>query len=407
MYKYYKELDNPNEFYIYLKTFEIDKKNIYHIQNFNISNLSLSKEIFDGINFIEKLSSGIKESLVGNISYEKMDIFYSFISHRDEDCCYNDLKNKIDIDIQDLYSLLYCSIDLANYLIDVVPTFEEKLINIITDLKKSLNNIKEKTSIQLPDKKEYKYDFPNAWFITKNGYLYNTGTGHKDGNLVYPFYYTIEPLLKNNKNILNYNYLEEINLILKRGYVTQFEFQNYANYYPQLPTIMTSEVELEREKQRKLVGISYDDYKKIPKDKLPTPERSYQKNIITLIIGYLAAKQDLFNSFVKLNESNNKKNNMEKIMNLTNNYLPDILVRYSGFNKIESQLEKTICTSNLYSIDMFKEYLDNGWTLHIIPGIIYDSYLDSVDVVNFNSYYVEKYLDENINEYKGKILVKK
>lgn len=407
MYEYYKELDNPNEFYIYLKSLKFNIDNIHHIQNFSMSNLTIDDKIFNEINFIEKLSSGIKESLAGDIPYEEMDNFYSFISHRNEDCSLNYLKDKIDINIQDLKALLYNSMSFINYLIGIVPIFEKKLTDIKNDIKNTINEIENKTSIQLPDKNEDKYDFPNAWFITKSGYLYNTGSGHKEANLVYPFHYIVEDLLKNNKKILNYDELEHINLILKRGYVTQSEFQNYSNYISRLPTIITPEVELEKEKLKKIRELSYEEYIKISSEELPTPERSYQKNIITLIVGYLSARQDLFNSFARLNESNDKKNNIEKIMNLTNNYLPDILVRYSGFNKVESQLEKTICTSNLYSIDMFKEYLDNGWTLHIIPGITYDSYLDSVDVVNFNSYYVEKYLDEKINEYKGKILAKK
>ena len=32
------------------------------------------------------------------------------------------------------------------------------------------------------------YSWPDSWFITPNGYLYNTGSGHKQGNLLYPYY---------------------------------------------------------------------------------------------------------------------------------------------------------------------------------------------------------------------------
>ena len=35
----------------------------------------------------------------------------------------------------------------------------------------------------------FEYRWPKSWYITPNGYLYNSGgdTGHKEGNLVYPF----------------------------------------------------------------------------------------------------------------------------------------------------------------------------------------------------------------------------
>ena len=155
--------------------------------------------------------------------------------------------------------------------------------------------------------------------------------------------------------------------------------------------------------------LDVDDYMKIPYNELPDPKRSYQSNIIKLVVGHFAAEHDLYNSFRILNDSNNKSKNISNIESITDCYIADVLVRYSGFHKIESQIDKTICSSNLKSIDLFKDYLDKGWNLQLIPAIIYDRYLDEIIEVDFNSYYVEKYLDKKLNEYngKGKILIKK
>ncbi len=53
---------------------------------------------------------------------------------------------------------------------------------------------------------ELKYKIPNAWYLTKEGFLYNTMgvNGHKESSLVYPF----EEIQCNLKN-----YDKEINKI--------------------------------------------------------------------------------------------------------------------------------------------------------------------------------------------------
>ena len=88
--------------------------------------------------------------------------------------------------------------------------------------------------------------------------------------------------------------------------------------------------------------------------------------------------------------------------------LDDVLVRYCGFHKISSVVDKAITTSSLNAVDDLKLYLDKGWTIDIIPGIVYDRVKDKVEDVNFNSYFVSDILNKSLNEYngKGKILIK-
>ncbi|HPF83464.1 MAG TPA: hypothetical protein PLV83_04805 [Bacilli bacterium] len=125
------------------------------------------------------------------------------------------------------------------------------------------------------------------------------------------------------------------------------------------------------------------------------------------MIGHLSAEDSLYKTFAKLNLSNQKIKNIKRIEELTNSYMPDILVRYSGFHKIESQLDKIITISSINEIDEFRGYIDKGWTLQLIPGIIYNQKEDEIIEMNFNSYYVNKYLEKKEKEYNGKNFNKK
>lgn len=413
MYKYFKELECPDKYGLYIRTPKHLKENKYKIQDHSINELLISKELFDGIEFLDMITTGINNSFsTGYLTSEEYINFYDFLSYRDENYWYVDnMKKQIDLSIYDLDCLLNTYLIFSNYLAVLFPSFKVKIEEIKKDIKNTLKILEVKQNIILSDGgSEEKFMFPNAWFITPSGYLYNTGgkDGHKEGNLIYPFH-VIKQTLYKNKDVINCDTTNQIVNILKRGYVTQSEFTYYANLIGELPTIITPEIELEIEKYQKLLNLSEEEYLKIPYEDFPNPKRSYQSNIIKLVIGHLAAEKDLYDSFRRLNVSNKKAENMKRIEELTNSYMPDILIRYAGFNKIESMVDKTICSSSLNSIDMFKDYLDIGWTLQLIPGIVYDSYLDKVDEVDFNSYFIEYYLDKKMNEYNGngKILVKK
>ena len=111
--------------------------------------------------------------------------------------------------------------------------------------------------------------------------------------------------------------------------------------------------------------------------------------------------------FFRMNSSNYKQQ-LALYFSLNKMDLDDVLVRYCGFHKISSVVDKTITTSSLNAIENLKLYLDKGWTIDIIPGIVYDRVKDKVEDVNFNSYFVSDILNKSLNEYngKGKILIK-
>lgn len=410
MYKYFKELEDPNNFSIYLKKINYANETKYHIQKLTLDNININKTLNKDLELLKMLISGINIKFLKNyMTYEEQINYYNFFAYKNEEARYYLENHNLNLNITDFKDMLKTYSTLSNYLIDFFPEYKKTIIEIKQKLLKTIKEIDEKSTIIIEKVNNSKFVFPNAWFITPNGYLYNTGgeNGHKEGNLIYPFHHIIKQALYNNKLVPENITLQKINSILKRGYVTQLEFDHYANLIDRLPTIKTPEIEIEEEKYKKLLKMNEEEILRISNEDLPCPKRSYQKNIINLVIGHLSAEESLYKSFAKLNFSKQKNKHIKEIEKLTNSYMPDILVRYSGFHKIESQLYKTITTASINKIDAFREYLNKGWTLHLVPGIIYDQKEDKIIETNFNSYYISEYLEKKQKEYDEKILIRK
>ena len=75
-------------------------------------------------------------------------------------------------------------------------------------------------------------------------------------------------------------------------------------------------------------------------------------------------------------------------------------MRFCVFSKIERS-EKKITTARLNGIQLFKAYLDECFDLYIIPPVVYDKYLDDVNVWDMQSYFVQNYFENALKEYKG------
>ena len=225
------------------------------------------------------------------------------------------------------------------------------------------------------------YNWPDSWYITPDGYLYNTGSGHKQGNLLYP-YYKIKSTFQQDKKIMPICHNKEINDTLKRGYITYTQFRNFSNLRYTFPSVIISENVNNDDVLMNLYGTTCE-----------------QESLITLIVGHLAAETVFYNSFSILNNSNHKKEIISQINKMD---MPDIFVKFAKFNKVETNLERTITTSSLNGIKEFSEYLKRGWDLQIIPGIVYDQVLDKLIEVDFDLPIVNKYLDNELNNYSGK-----
>ena len=390
MYEYFYELDKPNDFSVSLLKCNYLEDEYYSVESsltldFWIKNVNLFTNLRKIDNLIELLFYEMMENknrLYYFDDYEKLSVIFDYFNKEE----YEEMKKEKDnlqLKTSDLKIVLEYYKVCIEGLLEIYPDLSCFLTTTIKMIDDALKELDKKRFIQIPYNNSVMYTFPNAWYITPNGYLYNTGSGHKQGNLSYP-YEDILDRLKNSQEVPLVDNRNKIRNILKRGYVEVVEFKNYANLEYEIPTVITTD-----------------------SSPLYQLRKSYQKNITTLVIGHLAAEESLYRSFFRMNSSNYKQQ-LALYFSLNKIALDDVLVRYCGFHKISSVVDKTITTSSLNAIKNLKLYLDKGWTIDIIPGIVYDRVKDKVEDVNFNSYFVSDILNKSLNEYngKGKILIK-
>ncbi len=386
MYKYYSELENPKNFKIYLEeTRSAPKKHIFDKQ---IPNDFFSKysTLFRQLSFLHTLIQGwaLERKLQFNMSNEE----YLFLEKCEEEhILENILQTLSSSNLSDLKFLLMDYYHFAQFFISLLPNFQNFLKEISINLSRAICDISYHECILISStKKIVECYMPNAWYITPHGYLYNTGIQHKEGNLTYSFWDIFGKL--NSEKIVSCpeNYSEKIRNILAREFVSGIEFRAYANSIYKLPTIYTPHIQ----KAMELAGKN-----------MTYIERSYQPNIIKLTIGFLDAKSSLYRSFEKLNAAKKKALLAKKLEEFTLHCKEKLLIRFAGFHKIES-CERKITTSSLYGIRDFKEYLDKGWDLYIVPSISYDKILDEIFEMDLNEYFISNFLDEELKDYKGK-----
>ena len=198
-----------------------------------------------------------------------------------------------------------------------------------------------------------KYDLPNAWFITPFNHLYNCmgPTGHGEANLIYPLYYSV---YRNNIVKDHRTYINEIEDIIKKGYVTKSSFKHYTHIYDDSPLIRDEDYyRKDHSKPRE------DDY---------LDEKYYNKGHVKLILGMASAHASFWKFFDYLYK--NSTNYSADIEYLKPFIISDILVRCCGFHKVSSILDKTITTSCINYEEQFKEYIDRGWKIDFVKPIV-------------------------------------
>lgn len=403
MYKYYSELENPKNFKIYLERVNSPETTSKYIFDRKISNDLLKKyhKLFEQLRILNELikSYAYQRQIKSEITAEE----FIFLERCEEEQTFeNILKILPNPNLNDIKFLLTDYYNFAQFFITIFPKFQEFLKEISINLSLTISEIEQLEYLIFPPKsKIVEQCMPNAWFITPNGYLYNTGIKHKEGNLTYSFW-DIFKKLKNEENIsCKENYAEKIKDILARNFVSETEYQAYANSVYKLPTIYTPEIQTSIESIHAIRNIDTNTHLKVSQFNPPIIERSYQPNIIKLIIGFYDAKLSLYRSFEKINTSKRKDELAKKIEASTLQSKEELLIRFSGFHKIES-CEKKITTSSLYGIRNFQEYLNKGWDLYIVPCIGYDKTLDDIFEMNINEYFISNFLDKELENYKGK-----
>lgn len=457
MYKYFKELDNPNDFKIYLMRTELDRQRYRRFKNSKLPEdfFDKHKNVLERLKTIDRFVEGFNEKLArkdpsySSMPYEEWEMFNEYFMWKEMEKTHEEeygyveisLFEKINLNLKDLEFLLSTYATYCRYFIHFFPHYKEFFSSTKKMLGDAINDIEPEKCLVLPKlEKGVTLEWPNAWYITPNGYLYNSGNtdvfnigkGHKEGSLWYP-YWKIQDMLKENRNIPHINHNDKIKTILENGYVPILEFENYANLIYNLPTVLPLEMEQKIKQFDEIKNWVKEDRKKhaelieslyLPKkyifnrnilEKIDCNEvdlmlkslgllelpETYQPNILILIVGYYAALDCLYHSYARLNDSKRKKELQDKLKNLIwDQDIRDYFIKFSGFHKIETS-ERKITTASLYAVDSFKNYLDKGWDLYIVPPVVYDWYLDDVEELDFHSYFVNKHFDKVLSEYNG------
>ena len=175
--------------------------------------------------------------------------------------------------------------------------------------------------------------------------------GHKEANLIYPFYYSI---VRDDKIKDPLDYLKEIRKTMEEGWIDMNVFHSYTHLIYSFSTIYP-------ERYYELDDLEKSTYNFLDK-------RTYNPRIVQLIIGIKSAHAGLFSFFWDLKKnSSNYYDDLEILKQLS---LEDILVRCCGFHKISSVCEKTITTSCINYDEQFREYIDKGWKIDFVKPII-------------------------------------
>lgn len=355
MVRYYKELEHRLNYYLPLVDIEDNGKKV--LFNYEIPFLFIEKyaNLFkNGESFINIYKNfNIDEWFKKNIyiDYENAcSVSSEFESIEEEIYWILDEYKKIDFSSRAIENYLYLIKRLSFIYIDLFPKNKEYYTSLNKTIIEAINELKKYMTIQYePNKKDNVYQ-PDAWYITPNGYLYNVGKyGHKGRDLS-SSYNRIKYSINYNENILETHktsdeYLNMSKKIKEKGYITAGQFKTFLNYISQ---------------------PAYLEYI----NGIPVTR---ERHIIELILGIINAKACFYRFFEDLYiYTESLQNEIDKIIDWTNDDIGDVLVRCCGFHKIESMQEKTITTSCINYEKELEEYIKNGWNVVFIPPFIID-----------------------------------
>lgn len=365
MYKYYKQLDKPKD--QILKLNDIDKyTSVYTTKYLDEQFLENNSKVFLELKNISSLFGMVNYDLIDkkikdpNIKYKVYEVF-SNIEQAKYDGYGLDLKGTWDPDkvsYEDLYSyfiIMGKKIEVLKYV------FPNNLyyMNLEKDIDKLRKKIINKDIIY--EAKAIRYTLPDAWYITKEGYLYNTTgvNGHKESTLEYPFS-ELQCNLKCFDREINV-YRKELEETINGGYVTPIQCKHYLNLR--------------------------DKFTEIEKGKI------YDRQLNMLIIGIIAAHIDLYEAFNNFYKMDDPMQEYFKMLRLTNCEMDDMFVRFLGMSKLGVSGTKTICTSNTND-RMFSEYIKRGYKIDLVNPIeVINNHIEEIDLNNHKI--MKKVLDKN------------
>lgn len=374
MYKYFKELDNPNGFMTLCNNDNLPK--IVSLYQFNLRDLPIEvlenlRHILTNIPTIDFLASQLQFIF---ISYENQVIYGDFLNYQgDNSLVLKMLKEKVNITNNDLLDLLNIYQNYISFLIPLYPEHKDYLNGLNKRIKKVIKFMESKCWIEIPVKPLEQVIWPNNWFITPNGYLYNACTGGKKSGSLFWTLYNIFETLKENKNVIEKfeEYITKLNLVIRdieSGEFVTFEQFYYYTDFTRFPFSQTPELQfLNCSTVYNLVNNTIENITGI----------CYQKNIKTIVLGYLNAQLVLYKYYLYLYKQISYSPNYHNLIGYLKQSESDILLKFCGFHRIDPSLERTIITSSFDNLSDFSSYEENGWTIKVIPSIKYDKEEDA------------------------------
>ena len=355
MVKYFKELENKKEFYLPL--IEFDRYGEKIVPDAKISHTFIEEysDVFNKgdslIRIFENFDIDKWDSDNVCLTYEqyeeKNDIWFGFDTLRNDMDLSKSNFSKLNLTASEIKGYLLTIKDIAFLFQSLLPHHKELYSAMYERIKTALKVLENYAVIKYEkeDKGKYLYQ-PDAWYITPNNYLYNVDD-HSGRNLFIKYRLERDSLVEHTDNKLSDFYFDMAKEIEEKNYVTRGLFQHFLNYCS---------------KPMYLEEI----------DSIPITR---ERNVIKLILGIINAHACFYKTFEELClKTDNPKEELEKIERITNHCTRDILVRYCGFHKVESTVDKTITTSLVNYEEEFKEYIDRGWTISFVPPIIMDDY---------------------------------
>lgn len=365
MYKYYDIIDNKN-------TIVLDDHGMSNYidvsYNLPIEFFSKNKKLFDELKKIFNVYSFVSDEVIFNRlegKYSKDEIYdviydHSLINLRRPEYEFHGVYHFVD----DFYKLKHPSnfeveyylsdmLDIIKILFKLYPNHAEYYISMKKEISRLRNELVRTNKIVLTDDK-IKIELPNAWYLTKDGSLYNSmgRDGHKESNLQYPIADIQRGMLPDVFGDFKEKHIEEYELIKERGYITKEQYTHYLNWYGKNITL-------------------YQD-------------RIYQKIIVDLVLGIIKAHIDLYEAF----EDFEKKiscysRELDKLFKMTHYQIDDLLIRFVGMSKVKASGLKFVCTTNTYDRD-FEEYLARGYRIDLVnPFVVQDGEVIEKDLSDY------------------------
>lgn len=403
MVRYFKELENPNGYYLDLINTKLYGKNDIDLKVLPLDFFERYKQLFLKIKKFDLLFeiNDKEKKLYINSDVDCSDIpiewqYSNYINGYDLDNCVfskngidklNYLKkqfenkyrgnNFID-DFENyffaIFELFYCSDNgitsskgrVFEFLSSAkaMAKYQNKLSKgdeILFD--DALNYIRNyKIEIPHKDFEPIRMYLPNSWYITPYNHLYNTmgPDGHKEANLIYPLYYSV---IRDDDISNPYKYLKSVKRILEQGFIDKVTFDSYTNLIYDFSTIYPE---------------SYYNLSDLEKYRyISLHKKTYNPKIVKLIAGIESAHAGLFSFFYHL--QNNSCDYYRDLDFIRQFNLDEILVRCCGFHKISSICDRTITTSCINYEEEFKEYIRKGWTIDFVKPIILNPYTKRVE----------------------------